>query len=55
MIIIAGLLIGAAFGWLRAARRGGVRLDRLQYAAVHAIIFAVIGLILTIAIHRMAG
>jgi hypothetical protein len=53
MIVIAGLVIGALFGWVRAARRGGNNLDKLQYAGVHAIIFTVIGMILTIGIDRM--
>ena len=53
MIVIAGLLIGAVIGWMRAGRRGGNRLDRLQYAGVHAILFAVVGMIATIGIDRM--
>jgi hypothetical protein len=53
MIVIAGLLIGAAFGWVRAGRRGGNRLDKLQYAGVHAILFAAVSMVLTIGIDRM--
>ncbi len=34
--IIVGL-IGAALGWVRAARRGGGIADRAQYAAAHGL------------------
>lgn len=54
MIFFAALLLGALVGWFRAAQRGGNRLDKLQYAAVHAILFAVIGLFGTILYHRMS-
>ena len=37
MIFPLAFLAGAAIGWRRAARRGGDRLDRLQYAAAHGI------------------
>lgn len=39
MLLTIVFLAGFAFGWLRARRRGGDRLDQLQYGAVHAIIF----------------
>ena len=54
MIIIAGLLLGAAFGAWRAKQRKGAPLDVLQYAAGHAMLFAVIGLFLTVFITRMS-
>ncbi|MCU9846626.1 hypothetical protein OEZ60_01225 [Defluviimonas sp. WL0024] len=54
MIFFAATLLGALTGWLRATRRGGDRLDKLQYAAVHAIIFAIAGLFVTIAVHRLS-
>lgn len=53
MIVIAGLVLGAAFGALRAKRRGGAGLDIAQYAAVHAILFGLLGVLLTIAVERM--
>ncbi len=53
MIVIAGLLIGAALGAVQARRKGGNRLDIWQYAGVYAIIGAIVGLFLTIAIDRM--
>lgn len=50
MIVIAGLILGAIVGALRARARQGNKLDIAQYAAVHAIIFAVLGMFLTILI-----
>lgn len=29
--------LGALIGWRRAARRGGDRLDKIHYAAIHGI------------------
>ncbi len=53
MIFIAAIIAGAIIGWTRAARRGGNRLDRLQYAIAHAIFFAILGLFATIVYYRM--
>ncbi len=53
MIIFAGLLGGAAWGAVTARKRGGNRLDMLQYGAVWGIIGALLGLIATIVIERM--
>ena len=36
-------------GWRRAVRRGGDRLDKLQYAAVHGILFVLVTLVATLA------
>ena len=56
MIVIAGLILGAALGARTAIKRGGKRLDALQYGAAFAIIFTLLGLFLTIILHRtMAG
>lgn len=56
MIVLAGLLIGAAYGAFSAKRRGGRGLDMLQYGAAYAIMLALIGLFLTIYLHRtLAG
>ncbi len=46
MIIPFATLVGALLGWFRAHRARGNRLDKLQYAAVFAIIFFVASLIL---------
>ena len=46
-----GLLVafaGAVLGYLRAGRLGGNRMDRLQYAAVFAIVGFLLGMAVTI-------
>lgn len=55
MIVIAAALIGALIGVRNARRRGGRPADIAQYAAVHAILFALAGLLATIAMGRLAG
>lgn len=52
MIVIGAALLGAVLGVLSARRKGGNRLDLLQYGAGYAIAFALAGLIITIMIHR---
>ncbi len=52
MVTIICALIGAFYGTLRAKKRDGNRLDILQYGAVYTLIFALIGLFLTIIIER---
>ena len=52
MIVVAGLIIGAVFGAMLARQRGGNGLDMLQYAAVFAIAFCILGLFVTIALER---
>jgi uncharacterized protein YqgC (DUF456 family) len=49
---LLGLLIGAALGALGARRRGGARLDLLQWAAVGAIIGGLGGLFVLMAVER---
>ncbi len=53
MIVIAGAILGAIWGALLARRRGGKPLDMLQYGTGYAILFAIAGLFLTIAIENM--
>lgn len=53
MIVIAGIVIGAGLGWQNARRRNGSRLDQAQYAAVGAIIGAILSLALAIGIERL--
>jgi hypothetical protein len=53
MIVIAGAILGGLWGGRRAKVRGGRAADIAQYAAVHALIFALLGLALTIAIERL--
>lgn len=54
MIVFVSALIGASLGIISARKRGGNKLDMLQYAAGFGIAFALIGLIVTVIIHRMA-
>ncbi len=54
MIVLAGLVIGAGLGGMTAKRRGGKRLDILQYATIYAIIFMLLGMFVSIFIDRMA-
>ena len=53
MFVIGGLVLGAIGGGLRAKLRGGKAADIAQYATVHAIIFGLIGLFLTLYLDRM--
>ncbi len=53
MILIAALVIGAFLGWRRVGKAGGNRSDRIQYALVFALIFAVLGLFITVLLDRM--
>jgi hypothetical protein len=53
MFVFGGMLIGAVLGGMTAQRRGGRPLDIAQYAAGYGILFAVIGVALTVAINRI--
>lgn len=53
MFVIGGFLLGSIGGGLRARARGGKVADILQYAFVHGLIFALIGLFLTIYLDRI--
>lgn len=52
MLLLLAFALGAVFGWRRAVRRGGDRNDKLQYAAVHGILFLLVTLVATIAAGR---
>lgn len=54
MFVLLGTLLGAIIGGTIAKRRKGKPLDILQYAVIYAMIFAVIGLFITILVHRIA-
>ena len=53
LIVIGGFIFGAILGSVLAFRRGGARLDMLQYGGVFAIIFTVLGMFVTIVIGRL--
>ena len=48
MILPIAFLVGAALGWLRASRRGGNTLDKLQYGVAHGLAFALLALLIVI-------
>ncbi|EAQ03416.1 hypothetical protein OB2597_02312 [Pseudooceanicola batsensis HTCC2597] len=52
MLMIAGVLIGALYGGWRAKSRKGRTADVLQYAVVHAMLFGLIGLFVTLILDR---
>lgn len=53
MFVIGGFLLGALAGGFRAKARGGKAADILQYAFVHGLILALVGLFITIGLDRM--
>ncbi|WP_372885229.1 hypothetical protein [Shimia sp.] len=53
MFVLAGAILGALTGALMARRRRGAALDILQYAVVYAMVFALVGLFATLALHRL--
>ena len=55
MIVLAGLILGVVIGALTARRRKGNSLDILQYAAGYGIAFMLVGLFLTLILHRLAA
>jgi len=54
MIVAVGGCVGAVLGALIARRRNGVLADILQYAFVYFLIFSLLGLFITIFVHRAA-
>ncbi|MEQ3626393.1 MAG: apolipoprotein acyltransferase [Celeribacter sp.] len=53
MIVIFATLFGVALGAWRAKTRGGRGMDMAQYAAGHAIAFALLALFATIILERL--
>jgi len=52
MIVLAGAVLGAILGLILATRRKGNAFDKAQYAATLAIMFGLIGLLVSIGISR---
>ncbi len=50
MILPVAFLLGAILGWVRATKRDGNRLDKLQYAGAHGIALALLALIVTMTV-----
>ncbi|MEL7279429.1 MAG: hypothetical protein AAFY35_05735 [Pseudomonadota bacterium] len=54
MFVVLGAILGAILGATTARRRKGNRADIVQYGVVYAMGFAVLGLFITLIIHRMS-
>lgn len=54
MIVLVAALLGAITGGTIAKKRGGQRLDIIQYVGIYALIFSLAGFVLTLLIHRAA-
>lgn len=55
MIGLIAFVLGAVWGAIVARKRGGNRLDILQYAAVHGILLAIVAVVGTIVIANVTG
>lgn len=53
LLLAATFAVFAAIGWRRAARRGGTRADRVQFALAHAIPALLAMLALQIVVTRL--
>ncbi len=49
---LTGMFIGAILGAFQAKRRGGKRLDMIQWGAVFAILLGIVGLFILIYLQR---
>lgn len=54
MLVIIGAIFGGIIGGTIAKRRGGKGLDVLQYVGIYALAFALLGMIATLVVHRLA-
>jgi len=52
MIVLIGAILGALLGVVLATKRKGNAYDKAQYAAALAILFAMIGLLVSLGITR---
>jgi hypothetical protein len=55
MIGLVAFVLGALWGAYVARKRGGNRLDVLQYAAVHGIILALVAIVVTVIFANATG
>lgn len=53
MIVLPAMVIGAFWGAMTALKRGGKRLDAMQYGAVYAIGLGLVGVLASIIIDRL--
>jgi hypothetical protein len=52
MIVLAGMVLGAAYGATSARKKGGKPVDALQWAAAYGIAFSLLGLFVTIFLEK---
>lgn len=52
MIVLGFVVLGIGLGLRAARKRNGNRLDMLQYGAGYGIAFALMGMFVTIVVHR---
>lgn len=55
LLAICGFFLGAIWGGVRAAWRGGKAVDIAQYAFGHGVFLALAGVIATLVINRFFG
>ena len=53
MLYLIAIVLGAALGWFRAAKRNGNRNDKLYFAFGHAMAFFVLSVFLSIVLQRV--
>jgi len=53
MIVIVLAIVGACIGGFTAKKRGGNRKDIAQYAAGYGFAFMIVGMPLTVLVHRL--
>lgn len=53
IIVLVAAVLGALIGGTIAARRGGRKMDILQYSVIYLIAFAILGLFVLIFISRV--
>ena len=54
-MILAGVILGAAYGAFLAHRREGTRLDMAHYAGIYAIVFGLVAVVLQIGLDRLVA
>ncbi len=54
MIVLLTAVLGACIGGFVAKKRGGKHLDILQYTVIYSIAFSMVGLFLSILVHRIS-
>ena len=54
MLVLIGAVLGGIIGGTIAKRRGGERLDIVQYVGIYALAFGLAAFVLTLIVHRAA-